>query len=88
MTFKITLPVVNHSSTNILVIPEPWSEYHTLQPDQYLQVIGDGGAEGSTFEIEHTDRFLATHAWGGCVANVYRDGVELEPEEQIIPARL
>ena len=85
MTYKLSLPIMNHSNRKLLVVIEPWAEFYTLDPHESLEIIGEGGKIGDNFSIEYNKRYVSIHAWPGSIANAYRNGMELEPEEQIFP---
>lgn len=85
MSYKMTLPIFNHSNRNLLLVIEPWVEFYTLHPQNKIEITGQGGAPGSNFIVEYNRKYISIHAWPGSIATAYQDGVELEPEEQNIP---
>ena len=82
MKYKSTFKIVNTSRYVIKVILEPWAEYHTLQPGQHIDIVGEGGEVGDNFELTYEGRYVLVHAWPNSLANAYRDGIELAPEAQ------
>ena len=85
MSYKLSMTTVNYHDKDLLVILEPWAEFFTLKPKKTITIIGEGGAVGSNFDIEYNGKYICIHAWGDSIATAYRDGVELDPEDQIFP---
>ncbi|WP_146126988.1 hypothetical protein [Labrys okinawensis] len=85
MEYKTDLHIVNSAKHNLLVILEPFAEFFTLEPDEHLTITGVGGEPGDNFEIQYAGKYVMVHAWPNSIATVYRDGVELDPEDQVFP---
>ena len=70
MEYSCKFTYRNSSPVALLLVLEPWAEEHLLAPDASVEVVGHGGATGSTFEFEQLDDRLIIYAWPGSIASI------------------
>lgn len=85
MEYKLNLDISNSSEKDLLIILEPWPEYYTLKPKENLNIVGEGGKEGSNFEIHYHGGYITIHSWAGSVSSVYQNGDLMQPGDQTTP---
>lgn len=85
MEYKTDLYILNSAKYNLLVILEPYPEFFTLEPGEHLTITGVGGNPGDNFEVQYEGKYISVYAWPNSIATAYRDGVELDPEDQVFP---
>jgi hypothetical protein len=73
----------NSSSQSRRLILEPWGEQYQIAVGQIVEVIGSGGLEGMSFEIDHLDECIIVYGWQGSIVKVLSAGVELDQDSQI-----
>lgn len=70
MKYICKFTYTNSSLETVLLVLEPWAEEVLIAPGISVEVIGEGGAIGSAFELEYLGDRLIVYAWPESIASV------------------
>lgn len=70
MEYSCKFTYRNSSPVPLLLVLEPWAEEFLLAPNTSVEVMGNGGESGSTFELEQLDDRLIIYAWPESIASI------------------
>ena len=78
MNDKVMNYTVKNSSTEIILIIEPWAEEVLLPPNPKLSIY-ISYLESRLLESEITPKCFVVYVWGGCRARVFLDDEDVTP---------
>jgi hypothetical protein len=83
MTSVQRLLYINSTGADVRITLEPWADQYLIHPGQTVEIVVRGDPNAGEIEFEQDASGLVIHGYTGSVVDIFSDGVELTPVEQI-----
>jgi hypothetical protein len=83
MTAVQKFSYLNSTGTKVRITLEPWADQYLIQAGQSVEIRVEGDPTVGELELEQDAHGLVIYGYTGSIVQIFCDGVELTPVEQI-----